>query len=97
MGFKVRVSPIAKSNIKDGVAYYKTRASVKVARNFVLDYEQTLKRIVLNPYYQIYYKDVRGIPLKKYPYVIFFRIHPELKLILVDAVFQANQDTAKRP
>lgn len=97
MAFKVIVSPVAKANIKDGVGYYKRKASVKVAQNFIFDYKQTLKKIVLNPYYQIYYKDVRGIPMKKYPYLIFFRVVPEQNFILIDAVFQANQDTEKRP
>ncbi len=39
----------------------------------------------------------RGLPLKKYPYTIFYKIDEDNKLILVNAVFQANQDTNKRP
>ncbi|MFC0346035.1 type II toxin-antitoxin system RelE/ParE family toxin [Epilithonimonas hispanica] len=97
MAYKVKVSPNAKLDIREAVAYYKKKASVKVAQNFVTDYQATLKKILQNPFFQEYYKDFRGLPLKKYPYIIFYKIAEDKKLILVDAVFQANQDTSKRP
>lgn len=97
MAYKIRVSPNAKLDIREAVAYYKKKASVKVAQNFVKDYEQTLEKIMQNPFFHVYYKDFRGLSLKKYPYVIFYKIDQEQKLILINAVFQANQDTNKRP
>ncbi len=97
MDFKVKVSPIAKANIREAVSYYKKEASVKVAQNFVKDYGDTLNKIKQNPFFQVYYKDFRGLPLKKYPYIIFYQIYESKKLILVKAVFNAYQDTAKRP
>ncbi len=97
MAYKIRVSPNAKLDIREAVAYYKKKASVKVAQNFVKDYELTLEKIKQNPLFQVYYKDFKGLPLKKYPYVIFYKIDQERKLILINAIFQANQDTNKRP
>lgn len=35
MNYKIRISPIAKTNIKKAVSYYKNEVSLKVARNFV--------------------------------------------------------------
>lgn len=97
MGYKIKISPIAKENIKDAIFYYKTNVSLKVAINFLKDYEQTLDKITINPFYRVYYKNFRGIPLKKYPYIIFFRIDENKKQILINAVFHTNQDTGKRP
>lgn len=97
MAYKVKVSPNAIMDIREAVAYYKKKASVKVAQNFVKDYELTLQKIIHNPFFQVYYKDFRGLPFKKYPYIIFYKINEIKKLILVDAIFQAKQDTDKRP
>ncbi|MDR1877333.1 MAG: type II toxin-antitoxin system RelE/ParE family toxin [Flavobacteriaceae bacterium] len=97
MGFNITVSPIAKNNVREAIAYYKKEVSVKAAQNFVKDYELTLNKIKQNPYFQIYYKDFRGLPLKKYPYVIFYQVDETQNLILVKAVFNAYQDTKKRP
>ena len=97
MGFKVKISPIANTNVKQAVAYYKKEASAKIARNFVKDYQLTVQKIIRNPYFQIYYKDFRGLPLKDYPYIIFYQIDQAKKLILVKAVFNAKQNTKKRP
>jgi len=95
MAFKVIISPVAKSNVKDAVKYYKDEVSIKVAQKFIEDYEQTVKRIRQNPYFKIYYKDFRGLMFRKFPYIIFYEIYD--KTILVKAVFNALQDTKKRP
>ena len=97
MKFKIKISDEARKNIKDSAAYYKDKASIKVAQDFILDYEFTLKKIIQNPYFQIYYKNFRGLPMKKYPFIIFYQIDEENKLILVNAVFNAKQNTEKRP
>jgi addiction module RelE/StbE family toxin len=97
MGFKAVVSPVAKADVRKAVAYYKKEASEKVAQNFVKDYEQTVLMIQQNPFFQIYYKDYRGFPMKKYPYIILYKVDEKENLILIKAVFNAHQDTKKRP
>ena len=50
MAYNVKISPVAKADVRNAVAYYKKEASLKVAQNFVEDYELTLKKIVQNPF-----------------------------------------------
>ena len=95
MAFKVIVSPIAKSNVREAAYYYQKEVSDKVARKFIEDYEQTIVRIKQNPYFQIYYKDFRGLTMRKFPYVIFYQVSDDI--IFVKSVFNALQDTKKRP
>ena len=95
MAFKVFVSPIAKSNVREAAYYYKKEVSDKVARKFIEDYEQTIVRIKQNPYFQIYYKDFRGLTMRKFPYIIFYQVSDDI--IFVKAVFNTLQDTKKRP
>lgn len=97
MDFKIKISAEARRNVKDSAAYYKNKASLKVAQNFILDYESTLKKIIQNPYFQNYYKNFRGLPMKKYPFIIFYQIDEENKLILINADFNAKQNPEKRP
>ena len=97
MNYKIRISSLAKSHIKEAVSYYKKETFLKVAQNFVKDYKQTLQKIKQNPFFQRYYKNFRGLPLKKYPYIIFFQVNESKKLISINAVFQGNKDTDKRP
>lgn len=95
MAFKVIVSPVAKSNVIEAASYYKKEVSNKVAQKFVEDYEQTIQRIRQNPYFQIYYKDFRGLTMRKFPYIVFYQVAGDT--ILVKAVFNGLQDTKKRP
>ncbi|GGG53949.1 type II toxin-antitoxin system RelE/ParE family toxin [Epilithonimonas arachidiradicis] len=95
MAFKVIVSPVAKSNVREAASYYKREVSNKVAQKFVEDYGQTIQRIRQNPYFQIYYKDFRGLTMRKFPYIVFYQV--SVDTILVKAVFNGLQDTKKRP
>ena len=63
MNFKFKISPIAKQNIKQATEYYKANSSIKVAQNFIIDYQNTISKIKQIPYLQIYYKNYRGISL----------------------------------
>ena len=79
------------------MAYYKEKDSLKVAQNFLKDYEKTLYKIKQNPYYQIYYKNFRGLPLKKFPYIVFYTIDENLKVITIKAIFHTSQNPGKYP
>ena len=51
MNYKIRISSLAKSHIKEAVSYYKKETFLKVAQNFVKDYEQTLQKTKQNPFF----------------------------------------------
>ncbi|KEY19553.1 type II toxin-antitoxin system RelE/ParE family toxin [Kaistella antarctica] len=97
MDFRVQITLVAKTNQKQAVAYYKEKATLKVAQNFLKDYEKTLYKIKQNPYYQIYYKNFRGLPLKKFPYIVFYTIDENLKVITIKAIFHTSQNPGKYP
>lgn len=39
----------------------KKNASVKIAQNFVKDYELNINKILHNPFFQVHYKNFRGL------------------------------------
>ncbi|MDI9310897.1 MAG: hypothetical protein QM535_11840 [Limnohabitans sp.] len=71
MTYKVIITPDAIQNIDDALVYYKFKASAKVARDFIEDYRKTLKDIQKTKYFQIFFDDFRGKPMKKFPYIVF--------------------------
>jgi hypothetical protein len=78
MAYNVKISLVAKADVRKAVAFHKKEASLKVARNFVEDYELTLKKIVQNPFFQIYYKDFRGLSSQNIRTLFFIKL---MKLI----------------
>lgn len=97
MAFKVKVSSFAKDNIRNAIHFYSNEASKNIARKFIEDYIQTVQSIQLSPYFKIYYKDFRGLPLKKFPFIIFYQLDIENSQILIKAIFNTNQNPNKYP
>ncbi|QBN17607.1 type II toxin-antitoxin system RelE/ParE family toxin [Flavobacterium nackdongense] len=97
MAYKIMVTPDAIQNIDDAVYFYKKEVSDRVAKKFIDHYKQTFKDILKNPYFQVFFQDFRGKPMKKFPYIVFYTIDESLKIIFIKAVFHTSQDPKKYP
>ena len=97
MTYKIVVTPDTIQNIDDAVAYYKKETSKKVARDFIDDYKNTFKNILKVKYFQVYFQNFRGKPMKKFPYILFYTIDDELKIITIKGVFHTSQNPNKYP
>jgi toxin ParE1/3/4 len=65
---------------------------------FMRALDGTLKQISINPFYQVSYKDYRGLIIKDFPlYQVIFHVNEESLVVYVDAIFLAIQDPAKKP
>ncbi len=95
MSYKIKVEEGAELDIKDAVNYYKEIASKKVAKQFRTDFKNRIKAIQINPYYRVYANSYRGLPLKNFPYIIFFQIDETEKVITIYSLFETHQDPAK--
>ena len=95
MSYKIVLTPVAKQNIDDATAYYKNKVSAKVAKLFIDDYRKTFNDILKTKYFRFFFRDFRGKPMKKFPFIVFYTIDEELKVIFIKAVFNANQDDQK--
>ena len=97
MNYKIVLTPDAIKNIDDAIDYYKTVASVKVAKSFIDDYKTTFKDIQKVKYFQFFFQEFRGKPMKKFPFIVFYTIDEELKIIIIKAVFHTSQNPIKYP
>ena len=97
MSYKIVVTPDAFENIDNAVNYYKNIASAKVAKSFIDDYKKTFKDIQETKYFQFFFQDFRGKPMKKFPFIVFYTIDEGLKIIVIKAVFHTSQNPSKYP
>jgi len=97
MGYKIVVTPDAIENIDNAVIYYKNTASDKVAKSFIDDYKKTFKDIQKTKYFQFFFQDFRGKPMKKFPFIVFYTIDEGIKVIVIKAIFNTSQNPNKYP
>ncbi len=95
MSYKINLEKGAKLDIDDALFYYRNNVSKRVAKNFSADVRKGFKAIKINPYYRQYANGYRGLPLKKFPYIIFFKIDEENKIIFINSVFETHQEPKK--
>ena len=97
MSYKIVVTPDAIDNIDNAVKYYINIASIKVAKAFIDDYKKTFKDIQKTKYFQFFFEDFKGKPMKKFPFIVFYTIDEGLKIIVIKAVFHTSQNPNKYP
>jgi plasmid stabilization system protein ParE len=96
MSYKIIVSPLAKEQTTKFYYYY-NKISNKVAKKFRDEVKQTTKGLRTNPFYQIRTKKYRAIPLKNFPFLLFFEVDESTKTIKIIALFNTHQDPEKYP
>jgi hypothetical protein len=48
--------------------------------------------LIINPFYEIKYNEIRNIPLEKFPFKVLFRVNEIEKIVFVEAVISDKQD-----
>ncbi len=65
--------------------YYKNLSN-DLGDKFYKEVRTVIESLKINPFYQTDYNDIRKIPLKKFPYKVFFKIDEENKIVFVEAI-----------
>ena len=97
MDYKIVITPDAFTDIENAINYYKLNASKRVATLFINDYKKAFKDILKTKYFQIFFQDFRGKPLDKFPFIVFYTIDENRKVITIKAIFHTSQNTDKYP
>lgn len=97
MSYKIVITPDAIENIDNAIHYYKKEVSTHVAKLFINDYKKTFKDIQKTKYFQFFFENFQGKPMKKFPYIVFYTIDEDLKIIIIKAVFHTSQNIDKYP
>lgn len=96
MDFSFKLLPLAEENIEKAIDYY-AGISLKTLVNFNKQFDLAIGRIINNPYFQKRYKNVRSLRVKKFPYIIFYEVDDDEKMIYILSVFCTHQNPEKYP
>lgn len=98
MAYSISIEPSVKDEIDAAFDYYYTVTNnPNVFVGLLNDIEQAYSALRLNPYFQVRTKNYRALPLKKYPYILFFEVLEEEKIVLILSFFNTSQSTSKWP
>jgi plasmid stabilization system protein ParE len=87
----------AYGDIEQAYNYYFDQVSPQVAELFNSDLQEAFSALQVNPFYQVRTKNYRALPLKKFPYLLFFEVFPDQPKVKILALFNTHQDTGKYP
>lgn len=96
MGFKVIVSNKAQEEIENAIEYY-AEINSNLAFRFYSEVTEIYKKLELNPSYQIRHKNYRAIPLKVFPFLLFYIHDEESNTIKILSCFHTAKNSKKYP
>jgi len=92
MEYKIAVSSKAHRQFVKAIDYY-VEISPAIPAKFIRAIESAYSKLSQNPFFVVRYKNVRAIPVKGFPYLLFFCIDEITKEVKILSVFH----TAKNP
>ncbi len=96
MSYKLVILPRAQQEIIDAFDYY-DKISRTVLGAFNRDLEEVYQSLEHNPFYQLKYKNLRAIPFKKFPFIMFYSIEESEKIVYIYSVFHTSQNPKSYP
>jgi plasmid stabilization system protein ParE len=96
MSYNLVILDQAQEEINQAYEYY-LEISFSVMKSFDDQLEKAYQSLETNPFFQFRYKRLRALPFKSFPYMIFFDINEEEKVVYIYSVFNTNQSPEKYP
>ena len=96
MNYKIVIEPRAIIDIQDAVDYYDFK-KVGLGEYFYNALEEHIEILAKSPLFQIRYKDYHGLPIKKFPFIIFYFTDEEKKIVYIISVFNTFLNPNKYP
>jgi plasmid stabilization system protein ParE len=96
MPYNILIEPAAQVDIEKAYDYYFTKG-IHVADLFFDDLQHAYHVLAINPFYQFRTKNYRALPLKSFPFLIFFQVDQINLNVKILALFNTHQDTTKYP
>ena len=96
MKYNVVFQPRAVIEIQNSIDYYDNK-QLGLGEEFYNEIFEYIETIILNPFYKIHSENIRILPLKKFPFVIFYQIDEIERKVFIEAVFHTSPNTEKYP
>lgn len=96
MEYKIVVSSRARRHFVKAIDYY-VDISPEIPAKFIHAVESAYKKLSQNPFFVIRYKNVRAIPLKGFPYLLFFYIDEITFEVKILSIFHTSKSPQRYP
>ena len=96
MAYKIVVSNRAIKEIEDAIDFYSEYSS-KAPALFIAMLQDAYQKLNKNPLTRVYYKQVRGFKLKRFPYILYFSIDEMAQTVKILACFHSKRNPERRP
>lgn len=96
MAYKIKILDRAQEEINDAYLYY-SKFSFSALKHFDDELDEVYSLLEQNPKFQIRYKNLRALPFKTLPYLVFFLIDENEKIVRIYSVFNTFQNPEKYP
>lgn len=95
MDFKIKVLPRAKFELDEALSWYASR-NLELGNELLNEINLVFDHLLLDPFlFRKTKKDFRQVPLKRFPYIIIYRI--VANRVLIQSVFNTHQNPTKKP
>lgn len=94
MNYTLSFDPLVSSDIQVGVKYYNTKRRNQ-GKKFKKAVDNHLDTLETNPFFGIRFENVRCLPIKKYPYMIYFSVNESEKTVRIHSILNTFTDNPK--
>ena len=92
--FKILADERVADDLKKAIEFLESK-KFGLSRQFIKDYKLAIKKLKLNPFYQVRYKQIHCLPLEKFRYMIHFKIIESENIVQIFAVISTDKDPSK--
>jgi len=96
MAYKIKILDRAQEEINDAYLYY-SKFSFSALKHFNDELDEVYSRLEQNPKFQIRYKNLRALPFKSLPFLVFFSIDEAEKIVKIYSILNTYQNPKKYP
>jgi mRNA-degrading endonuclease RelE of RelBE toxin-antitoxin system len=89
MAYSLTILPQAAFEIQKAFEYYELISDNTLSK-FNNQLEEVYQNLEKNPFYQVRYKHLRAIPFKLFPYLLFFDVDQENKIVYIYSVLHTQ-------
>lgn len=94
MAWKVKIAASARQDIIEIKQWYQ-KQSDQALKNFISELSTAIELLKENSTdYRVVYKNNRKLPLKQFPYFVFYRRDESEELIIINAVFHKHKESS---
>lgn len=91
MAYELRVHLRAQAEVEMAIEWYAEKSGTAPAL-FMRSLQSAYDSLKVNPYFQVRYRDVRSVKLRRFPFSLFFKIDEARKRVHVLSCFHNHRN-----